>query len=347
MPQILSPPTHDDAALVAPAINLRRSTAIMTGQTMDLADGQSAAARSGLATPADLVAAAVKDVDIAQILVASGAVETLKIDQIEFGAATIGKLVIGGASADIHSGSAVLEGVHTDVQATLVVSVFVDMPWPIPNIDFDIHISLPSFSAPVVNADIPALQDIHVAIPDATAAGAQVQLAPVAGLNLGGASFRDARIDGTRLPTAGFGLSGLGLGALALSKLGVPAAATRSITLGEFKPNAALVLPAAEVTGVQVPTTQIPEIASAGAIDLPGVTVAPPPDSGGRGRVRVRVSFQATMSMHIERLKVRNLSLSIAADRVRLENLQLPLTVRGVTMGNIGLEQLTVNQISL
>jgi hypothetical protein len=39
--------------------------------------------------------------------------------------------------------------------------------------------------------------------------------------------------------------------------------------------------------------------------------------------------------------------LNTAVRQILLGNTRVPVTIRGVTMGNVGLESLTVNQVSL
>lgn len=296
---------------------------------------------------ADLIAAAVRDIDIGQVMIASGLAASLRVGRIEFGQATVDQLVVAGASANIRSGHARLQNVQATVQVTITVGLHVGLPWPIPDIDASVDIALPVVTPPISEIEVPTLQDIALAIPTATINGAATQIAPVSNLDLGSGAFNNVSIVDTKLPTAGFDLFGLQLGAVALSKLGVPEAATRSISLGEFKPGGPLVLPAVELANLQLPSTTVPEAFSTGNVFLPGIVVRPDPASGSLGSARVTVSARVLVAMRIGRITVRNLSLRMAINQVRLQNTRVPVTIRDVVMGNIGLEKLTVNQISL
>ena len=53
------------------------------------------------------------------------------------------------------------------------------------------------------------------------------------------------------------------------------------------------------------------------------------------------------VDIHIGTLTLSNVSLSAGIDRLRVEDVAVPVTVRGVTAGDLRLEQLTVNQISI
>lgn len=299
------------------------------------------------ASSARLVADAVRDIDIAQVLIASGLAQSLQVDRIEFGPATVQELKVTGASAHISSGHALLQRVRASVQVTVTVSLHVGLPWPFDDIDASVDIGLPVVTPPISDIEVPMLGGINLAIPEATVSDATAQITAVSNLDLGSGAFKDVNVTDTKLPTAGFNLLGLQLGAVAFAKLGIPAAAARSLSLGEFKPGAPIVLPAVELGALRLPSVEVPEAFSTGDVFLPGVTVRPDSQSAGLGPASVTVSAVATVALTIGKITVRDLELRVAVQKIRLEGTQVPVTVRGVTMGNVGLNSLTVNQISL
>ena len=299
------------------------------------------------ALSARLVADVVRDIDIAQVVIASGLAQSLKVDRIEFGQATVEQLIVAGASAHISSGHALLERVRATVQVTVTVSLHVGLPWPFDDINASVDIGLPVVTPPISDIEVPMLGGIDLAIPAATISDAAAQIAAVSNLDLGSGAFKDVNVTDTKLPTAGFNLLGLQLGAVALSRLGVPAAAARSLGVGEFRPGAPIVLPAVELGALQLPSVEVPEAFSTGDVFLPGVTVSPDPASAGLGPASVTVSAVATVALTIGKITVRDLELRLSVEKIRLEGTQVPVTVRGITMGNVGLNSLTVNQISV
>jgi hypothetical protein len=294
---------------------------------------------------ADLVARALRTVDISQLLVASGTIGSLKVDAIELGEATIDRLAIQNVSAHLHAGNAFLENVRIVLTVHLSVDWWYDVLW-LEDSGTNQLGSL-SFGFQLGNVLVPSLQDIDLAIPSATADDARAQVLPVTNLDLGGASFRAVEANDTKLPSAGFGLSGLQLGALTLSDVGFPAATSRRASVGELRPRGPIVLPAIEVSGVQVPATRIPNIVSTGAVNIDDAQVT-------RRGVRLNLGIlgftfwvRPVVDIHIGALTLGDVALSLAIEKLRLENVGVPVTVRGVSLGNLALEQVTVNQISL
>jgi hypothetical protein len=239
---------------------------------------------------------------------------------------------------------------------TVTVHLKIDLPDDIPFVPDDIDIKprfrleTPGLTFNLDDVAVPLLAGINLAIQDATVRNLQAQLAAVRNLDLGAGNFSDVKIEGVKLPTGGFNLFGLELGALALGAFGVPAAATRSVALGGFKPQGPLTLPATEVTGIKLPETNVPEAMSTGAITLRRIEVGPIPlvtTDDIPGPVDLDVSVEITLDMTVGRMVIRDLGLSIAIDRLALKNLRVPVSVKDVTVGDVGLEQVRANQISV
>jgi len=51
--------------------------------------------------------------------------------------------------------------------------------------------------------------------------------------------------------------------------------------------------------------------------------------------------------IHIGQLTLTDVTAAASIDRLRLEDVSAPVTIRGVLLGDLQLEQLTVNQISI
>jgi hypothetical protein len=298
-----------------------------------------------LAPGADLVLAALRAIDISQVLVASGSIGSLRVAELRLGEATVDRLVVQGVSASVHAGGAFLEDVRFVLELRLSVDWWYDI-WIWSDSGTESLGSL-SFGIGIGNVLVPSLRDIDLSIPSATVADASVTVAPVRNLDLGGASFRDLRVDDTKLPASGFGLNGLQLGAVNIASLGAPDATARSLGIGAFAPRGPLHLPAVEVANIRVPAASVPNVVSQGAVNIDDAQAT-------RRGVRLNLGILGftfwvapVLDIHIGTLTLSNVSASAGIDRLRVEGVSVPVTVQGVTAGDLRLDTLTVNQISL
>ena len=76
---------------------------------------------------ADLVIAAVRAIDISQVLVASGSLGSLRVADLRLGEATVDRLVVEGVSASVHAGSAFLQDVRILLELKLSVDWWYDI----------------------------------------------------------------------------------------------------------------------------------------------------------------------------------------------------------------------------
>lgn len=295
---------------------------------------------------ADVIAAALRTVDIGQIGAVSGTAGSLGVDRIEFGEAIIDRLVIQGVSASIQAGATWLQDVRFVLELRLSVDWWYDFGW-LGSGGGTVDLPSLSFGLTLGNVLVPSLDDIDLSVPSAVVNDARATIAPISNLDLGGASFRDLRVDDTQLPSAGFGLSGMSLGAVSIDNLGFPAAASRRLSLAQFTPDDPLRLPAAEVTGIAIPSAQIPDVVSQGAVDIEDAQATRRGVSLSLGLFGFTFWAAPVFDIHIGQLTLSDVTAAASIERLRLEDVRAPVTIRGVRMGDLQLDQLTVNQISI
>ena len=294
---------------------------------------------------ADLALTALRSIDIARVLVGAGTLGTLRIQDIGIGAATVDRLVVQGINAGIHAGSAFLQNVRILLELRLSVHWWYDVGlW---SDSGDQGLGSLSFALGIGNVAVPSLSDINLAVPSATVTGASLNVEPVRNLDLGSASLRDVRVEDVKLPASGLGLTGLELGAVTVASVGVPDATARSLSVAELTPSGALRLPAVEVGNIQVPAAQVPNVTSMGAVDIANAQATRRGVELDLGVIGFTFWAAPVVDIHIGTLILSNVSLSAAIDRLRVEGVSLPVTVHGVSAGDLRFERLTVNQISL
>jgi len=297
--------------------------------------------------PAELVATALRTVNISQLLVASGTIGSLRVGSVQLGQATVDRLVIKGIATSVHSGKASFDHVRSIIRIEVIVDWWYD-------ILFSSGSGRETFTSPLIplevgNLLVPSLQDINVAVPAVTITGVQAQVAPVANLDLGGARFDDVRVNVTRLPADGFDVSGLELGSLTVSGVGVPATATDGVSVGQFRPNGNVALPGVQLSGIEIPAAQAPSVGSSSPVNVFGLQPQDPYPIGGLdlGVFGFSIAVKPFVDLQIGVLTLDDVSLRTAIDSLGVEGVTTPVTVQGIVLGDVRLQQLTVNQITI
>jgi hypothetical protein len=132
-----------------------------------------------------------------------------------------------------------------------------------------------------------------------------------------------------------------------VDNVGFPAAASRRLSLGTFMPDGPLRLPATEVTGIEIPSAQIPNVVSQGAVDIQDAQATRRGVSLSLGLFGFTFWAAPVFDIHIGQLTLSDVTAAASIERLRLEEVSAPVTIHGVRMGDLQLEQLTVNQISI
>ena len=277
----------------------------------------------------------------------SGTAGSLGIDRIELGEATIDRLVIQGVSASIQAGATWLQDVRFVLELRLSVDWWYDFGW-LGSGGGTVGLPSLSFGLTLGNVLVPSLDDINLSVPSAVVNDAGAVIAPITNLDLGGASFRDLRVDDTQLPSAGFGLSGMDLGARDHRERGLPGggepaprhrpASRRTARCACRRPRS----PASEI-----PSAQIPNVVSQGAVDIEDAQATRRGVSLSLGLFGFTFWVAPVFDIHIGQLTLSDVTAAASIERLRLEDVSAPVTIRGVRMGDLQLEQLTVNQVSI
>lgn len=295
-----------------------------------------------------LVAAAVRRVQIDRVTTAAGRAGSVHVDRIDVGSATIEQVTIQNFAANLHCGSALLRNVRAILELHFKVRWSYDLKWF--GSDSGIK-ALGSKAKPIPLHDIriPMLRDIGFEIPEVAVEDVEATVQPVTDVALGGAGFEDLAIDDTRLPSDGFQITGLDFGALEIESFSAPAADSRQLTIGRFQPDAPLRLPDIEVRGIALPDVDVPDAGSAEAVSLMGIQ----PEEFEAPVFKIgnlfKATFIATPVLHLQigELVLSDLSASASIGAVQVRGVTTPVTVRGVRLGELTLEQLSVEQLSV
>jgi len=284
-----------------------------------------------------------KQINVAQILAKSGQVGQVSVGEIKVGDVVIDAVKLNNTTADLKSGSAFLQDVAMTIELRFGLHWWFDIG--IYSDSGDENLGSLWFGMNVGNVAVPSLDNIHMNIPTVTVSNVSAQVSPIQNLNLGAAGFDKLAVTDTTLPAAGFTLSGMALGSLNLSGLGVPEVKSAKASIDAFAPKQTVVLPGAHLANLDVPATSIPDVQSgAFGLDAQASSRSFSLDFGIFG-----FTFTVTpvVHMHIGAMTLHGLSLSAHVGQAAVENVHLPVEVRSILLKTLQLTDVSIDNVSL
>lgn len=286
-----------------------------------------------------------KKINIAELMAASGSMRDLKISKVDLGEAKIEKLTLQGTAATLHSASALAKNVRIVLHLSFVLEYWIWMPWPFDDIHGSASLGTLNIPMNLGNISIPSLENIDLTIPTVAVENLNADMPPITNLNLGGGSFNNLKATKTTLPADGFQVNGLNIGGFSLSNIGVPKTYTQEATLQQFKPSLDLVLPGAQVAQLQIPSTTIPTIQT-NAFSFPASASAQCTGTLNLGVLKVRLCVHPSVDVSIASLYLQDVALSATINQAKIENIHIPINIHGVTINDLSMVNLNVNNVS-
>jgi hypothetical protein len=283
-------------------------------------------------------------INIGQVTAASGTMVDLEIDKIVLGGVTIGQLVVQGTSVNIASGSAFLQNVRIVITLDFTFDWWVNIGIYSDSGKKDLG-SL-SFPLDLGNVSVPSLNKIPVSIPNLAIANLSAITAPLTSADLGGGSFSGLTATKIAVPKAGFTLTGLGLGSVSVSTAQVPETAVAKVSIQDFRPNANIVLPSATLGPVQLPSASAADIQTTSPIGFNG-SASQQGLGLNLGVLGGTINVTPTAYVSIGSLLLQGVSLSGTVAKAILENIGVPVDIRGINLSTIDIGQINVTNITL
>jgi hypothetical protein len=282
-------------------------------------------------------------IHVAQASVASGAVADIKVDQIVLGGVTIGQLTLDGTTLDITAGSAALSGVR------VVLNLDFSFDWWV-NLGFwsdsgSSSLGNLSFGLDLGNVAIPSLGNIPIAVPTLAIANLSAVLAPITAADLGGGVFTALSAANLVLPKSGFTLTGFAVDGVTIANVEVPEAAAATVSLQEFRPNGNIVLPSASLGPLQIPSVSTADVQTTSSISFNG-------DAGQQGLgftlglLGGTIEVTPTAYVSIDSLQLQGVTLSGSVTKAILDNIGIPVDIRGINMSTVDIGQITASNIT-
>jgi hypothetical protein len=283
-------------------------------------------------------------IHISQANFVSAAVADIKIDEIVLGGVTIGQLLLQGTSLNVAAGSAFLNNVR------LVIALDFSFNWWI-NLGFwsdsgTADLGSLSFGLSLGNVSVPSLNHIPLSVPNIVLANLGAVVSPLTSIDLGGGSLGAITATNIALPKDGFSLTGLGLGAVSIAGLQVPETTVATVSIQDFHPNANIVLPNASLGPVQIPSASAADVQSTAPVSLSG-TASPEGLGLSLGILGGTLNVTPTAYISIGTLQLQGVSLSGAVTQALLQNIGVPVDLRGINLSAIDIGEISAVNIAL
>jgi hypothetical protein len=167
---------------------------------------------------------------------------------------------------------------------------------------------------------------------------------PVANVQLSNAVAEQVHARDVALPSAGFTIAGLGVGALRVRGFGAPAASVESVNVGRVH-GEAFPTPDMTLANLTLPSASVADIVSQG-ID----SVATPFGKAYHldlGCLDLTLKIKPRAEAHIDQLIINGLTTSPSIGTIELHNVVAPYELLNLTLSQIGIEQIQVPIIAI
>ncbi|EKF74598.1 hypothetical protein A11A3_08225 [Alcanivorax hongdengensis A-11-3] len=284
-----------------------------------------------------------RKIAIDQVSVDNGTLHNLKVEKVALGSASIGSLKVENGSASVNNANAVLNQVRSIVELGFHLDWQIDLGW-IGSWDGSEDMGSLDIPVDLGTITVPDLGDIDLQIPSIDIPGLVAQMKPIDQLDLGNLDLSGVRLDKLSLPSAGLSITGMGVGDLTLSSVTVPSADGEAMRVNRAAPTGTLNLPGASLENVAIPAINMPA-ATSGSFSADATASD---KSLGIDIGLLKVSIRVTPTVHLD---VGSMTLSdaqLAADlgKVSLDDISLPVSLEGISGGELGLNSISVNKLT-
>jgi len=289
-----------------------------------------------------------RKINIDQVRVESGLLEDLDIDKVVLGDVDIDKVILAGTSASLKGADAFLQGVNIILNLSFSLELDIDIDFfGFGFGDWSVNQNLGNLFFPMSLGDvrIQSLTNIDMNIPNLTADNLQANIAPVNGLDLNGAKIKKILANDTELPTGGFELNGLGIGGASINNLSIPGTSTQSVKIEEFEPNSSVIFPGAELSNLKIPSAQVDNIST----DEFGFDTMAAPRSikADFGIVEIKLFVTPFINMNVNSMILKDITLEATVNKLKVQDIKVPIKIRGINMKDLVLNTVKIGEISL
>src|SRR5229473_2504488 len=278
--------------------------------------------------------------------IAKASVNSISVGSVGIGPVTIGQLVITNLEVNTAADGAFLRNFVVTVTYNMKLDwhLHIDLPGnPIDDSGTE-DLDSPTFIVGFGDIRVPGLENLKIDIASLAVDSPSATVLPVNNIQLGKAVAQGIVAKKLELPTDGFSINGLGLGALNVGGFGAPAATVDSVTIakvnGDTTPFGQMSL-----SNLGVPAVAIPDIVAQG-VDS---TATPKPKAFhlDMGCLDLVLKVNPTAQAHIDQLLIQNIKASTSIGKIELHNVVAPYELLNVTLSQIGIETISVPAVAI
>jgi hypothetical protein len=274
-------------------------------------------------------------------------VQQVEIGQLSAGPLSIGSLVLDGVRAGVSTGTVTL----TNLSVTVTLELELDWSVSI-HIPFDgrhgwsgsIDFGTQSITVGLGDVTVPGLENLDVDLGQLSVSDVSAVIGAIKGLRLGALVAEQISAGGTSAPSGGFTLAGLTLGSAGLVDLGVPAITIEQTKVAHVS-GQALPLGTVTIPGLSLPGATVADITS-DALDV-SATSNPFEFTADAGLLKVTLKLTPGAEMQADELRMSGVRASASVGSVTLSNVVVPYDVLDITLGQLGIETVTIPSIEV
>jgi len=290
------------------------------------------------------VAQITRQLQVDQVNIKEGNLQDVDIDKVNLGSATIGHIELEKVDASLKSSKAYLRNVRTIVELDFYLDWKIDLGW-IGEWDGSEHLGDIDIPIALGDINIPDLSDIQLDIPSIDVPGVVAEMAPITSLSLGETALKNMQVSNTQLPSPGFSLSGMGVGSMTTTGISVPATETAKATVQSVTPKENIVLPSATLKNLSIPATRVSNIESSSFETTAAASSRS--ISADLGILDVTLRVVPTVHLDVGSMTLQDVDLAMTAKNLDLKNISIPVSLQGITVSSIGLENVTIDKVSV
>ena len=269
-------------------------------------------------------------------------VNTISVGQVAVGPIHIGALVISDLGMRLSSGQAELRNFRVSVGLSMTMDwrVYVEIP-VLDDIDKSgtVDLGRHSFTLDLGDCTVPGLENLSIDVGSLTAAGVAASASPLAGAQLGSAVAEQVRARGIVLPSQGFQIAGLTLGALRAGGISVPAVTLDDITVGRVH-GEALPFGGITVADVGLPAAAVSDIHSE-PVDINATHVGTAFHMD-LGILDLTLTVVPDARAQIDQLRIGGIEAATSVGQIELRDVVAPYELLNLTLSQIGIDTITV-----
>ena len=284
-----------------------------------------------------------RKIAIDQVSVDSGTLNNLKVEKVNLGSASIGSLKVENGTASVNNAKAVLNQVRSIVELGFRLNWEIDLGW-IGSWDGSEDMGSLDIPVDLGTITVPDLGDINLQIPTIDIPGLVADMRPIDQLDLGSLELAGVRLDKLSLPGAGLTISGMGVGDLTLSSVTVPSAAGEALRVNRAAPVQSLRLPGASLENVAIPSISMPA-ATSGSFKA-DATASDKSLGIDVGILKVSVAVTPTVHLNVGSMTLSDASLAADLGKVSINDISLPVSLEGITGGELALDAISVSKLT-